>query len=356
MKARTLWMFNAKTDLLMFALPVLVAVAVVLFANLLGLNGPELPLWFWLAAAVFLDSAHVYGMLFRVYFDPQERQRRPLLYFGAPIVVLLFGAATMSVSLATFWRALTYVAIYHFIKQQVGWLAIYHRKEKSLSARGRLVDKAAILLSMLWPIAYWHTAPAREWVWFARGELVSVPALIEPCLRSACFGALVIYVCQALRHGQDALPLGKHLLVIATFVCWGTGLVWTNADAVFTATNSALHSIPYLVLIYHYGRQQAFSGRTERLWRCFRYGPPVMLLVLMGFGLCEDLLWDRLVWHQRAALFGSAPELTEFAKKSWVVLLCAPQYLHFYLDAFVWKGASNPTIRSLLGSTKPAVV
>jgi hypothetical protein len=81
-----------------------------------------------------------------------------------------------------------------------------------------------------------------------------------------------------------------------------------------------------------------------------RAGLPVFLLFLTALAFGEELLWDRLVWHDRPLLFGEsgivlAPDLLALV----VPLLALPQATHYLLDAFVWKPSRDPALLARLG-------
>ena len=54
----------------------------------------------------------------------------------------------------------------------------------------------------------------------------------------------------------------------------------------------------------------------------------------------EEVLWDRLVWHDRPLLLGGdldEPLLGPFARALVVPLLALPQATHYALDAVLWR-------------------
>jgi hypothetical protein len=65
----------------------------------------------------------------------------------------------------------------------------------------------------------------------------------------------------------------------------------------------------------------------------------------------EEALWDLLVWHERAPLFGDAGLTLSRGLLTVVVpLLAVPQATHYALDGFIWRsGPSNPTLLHDLG-------
>ena len=58
-------------------------------------------------------------------------------------------------------------------------------------------------------------------------------------------------------RSTGTLNAGKCLLLFATAAAWGTGIILFNGDLPFTLINILSHGIPYMALIWLYGRNQA---------------------------------------------------------------------------------------------------
>jgi hypothetical protein len=76
-----------------------------------------------------------------------------------------------------------------------------------------------------------------------------------------------------------------------------------------------------------------------------RRGVVVFVALVVGLAFVEELLWDRLVWHERAWLFGEGSPLAAVALSLVVPLLALPQATHYVLDGFVWRAKQNPELR-----------
>jgi spermidine synthase len=127
MDASRRWLHSPSFDLTWFAgAPLLAAIAVLLVP---ALRAPETPLWGWVVFVVFIDVGHVYASLYRTYLDPEEFQRRRGLYVGVPAACWAIGALLYGLSAMTFWRTLAYLAVFHFVRQQYGFMRAYSRFE-----------------------------------------------------------------------------------------------------------------------------------------------------------------------------------------------------------------------------------
>ncbi|WP_437926964.1 hypothetical protein WMF37_49370 [Sorangium sp. So ce291] len=307
--------------------------------------GGALPAWGFLLFVVGVDVAHVHTTLFRTYLDPEELRRHPALYAAVPLACYAAGVALHLASELTFWRALAYVAVVHFVRQQVGWVAIYRALAGERSRVDRLLDDALLYAATGWPLLHWHAHPPRAFQWFVDGDFVSAPwlaAAVGPL--GAVYAALAVaYVARALERARVArapLNLGKHVVVATTAATWYVGIVATDSDFQFTVTNVIVHGVPYMALVFAYARERAAEAPRSLVARLLAGGLLTFLGLALALAFAEEMLWDRLVWHDRPELFGGAagePLLGPRARALLVPLLALPQATHYLLDAVVWR-------------------
>lgn len=338
-------MWGGGVDVAVFGGSAALSLALAVLAPALG-GGGALPTWAWLLFVVAVDVAHVHATLFRTYFDGEELRRRRALYVGAPLACYALGVALHLVSELTFWRALAYVAVIHFIRQQVGWVAVYRALAGERGRLDRLLDDALVYAATAWPLLYWHANP-RAFHWFVEGDFVSAPGLARAALPlgGAVYAALAVaYVARASGRALRGAPpnLGKHLVVLTTAATWAVGIVFTNGDFEFTVTNVLGHGVPYLALVFMVARERAGEVPGSLTARLVAGGLLTFLGVALALAFAEEMLWDRLVWHDRPELFGGAgvddpPLLGPLARAFLVPLLAVPQATHYLLDAVLWR-------------------
>ncbi|WP_224242314.1 hypothetical protein [Hyalangium gracile] len=345
------WLFGRGVDLTVFAGVALVSVALVLAAPWLGAVG-DTPLWAWVLLVVCVDVAHVWSTVFRTYLDGEELSRRPALYIIAPLGAYVLGVLAHLVSAGLFWRLFAYVALLHFVRQQYGWVALYDRKAR-VSDFERRLDAAAIYAATLGPVVWWHAHLPRAFWWFVENDFISgLPAWVGTVALAVHGLVLVAWAgFQAARVVRgEGLQVGKVLLVLATWVTWFGGIVLAQDDFTFTVMNILLHGVPYFALLFRYARGRQAEGGYGPFSLLVRAGLPAFLLFLVALAWGEELLWDRLIWHDRPALFGDSglslpPDLLALV----VPLLALPQATHYLLDAFVWKPSRDPALLARLG-------
>jgi hypothetical protein len=341
------WLFSRAIDLAVFGGTALVSLALVLAGPLAGSASPE---WTWITGVLLVDVAHVWSTAFVVYLDPAEWRRRPALYAITPLAAFAAGVGLYAWGEAVFWRALAYLAVFHFIRQQYGWVMMYRARNGERDRAGRWLDGATVYAATLYPLIVWHTRLPRAFWWMKQDDFVAgLPGQAATVAGWIYAGLLVAYAARAI--GARPVAWGKHIVVAATAACWYVGIVATNSDYAFTVTNVFIHGVPYLVLVYLYARAAArepasHGGATARLLDRKR-GIVVFCATLWAIAYLEELIWDRAIWHDRSWLFGASVDIGR-AATLLVPLLAVPQLTHYVLDGFLWRRRANPRLGRLL--------
>jgi hypothetical protein len=342
-KSQGKWLFSAPIDLSAFLGSAALSFLALAVGSQFGwLDGEksDTPEWAWIVGVLLFDVAHVWSTIFRVYLDPVELQRRPGLYTFVPVVGLVLGIVLYSSGSTVFWRCLAYIAVFHFVRQQYGWVMLYRARCGERDRLGRWIDSAAIYLATIYPLVYWHANLPRRFWWFLYGDFVHLPQIAERVLGPIYWSALAIYFSRSFFRAvvlRESNP-GKDIVVATTALCWYVGIVAFNSDYAFTVTNVVIHAVPYLVLVYWYGWMRNVESQPS-----VRHGKTILIFLATVWILAfaEELLWDRFIWHERSWLFGLG-----WRAESWkwliVPLLALPQLTHYILDGFIWKRKANP--------------
>lgn len=338
--AARLWLFSPAIDLGAFLGSAIASLILLGAGAHFGLLNNDSPDWTWISAVLLIDVAHVWSTGFRVYFDPQEIRKRVWLYLLAPLFGYLIGVALYSESAILFWRVLAYIAVFHFVRQQRGWVALYRRKLNEKDDYGKWVDVAAIYLATIYPLVYWHANLPRNFEWFVRDDFGALPQIVEQIMFPVYVLTLGLYLLKSIYLWlfQRFYNPGKDIVVVTTAICWYLGIVAFNSDYAFTVTNVIIHGVPYFVLIYWYARERRETA--TRTYRLFSSNIIFFLSILWLLAYLEELFWHKSVWHnERAWLFGADWQLENF-KMYFVPLLALPQLTHYILDGFVWRRKS----------------
>lgn len=365
------WLFSRPTDLLVLGLPVW-ATWLVCFLVPASLLETEVPLWFWVVFILGIDVSHVWSTVFRTYFDKEEFTTHKRLLVLTPVICLAICFLAAAISTMLFWTLLAYMALYHFIKQQYGFMQLYRARYGFIDMKKRVSDKTIIYWSMLYPVLYWHLNTERNFSWFVEGDFFNFRTLLAELpfwsvqlhdqfmlFGNAVYFLLIGYwlVEELVLHARAHLkyPLGKIIWVLTTAGNWYLGIVHFNSDFAFSLTNVVAHGIPYLALIFFYvERKKQVKGMGFNM---LRTGLNVswMLMFVLVLALGEEYLWDMWIYRENQSFFESFIRYPMGALQHPLVqafglaILSLPQVTHYVLDGFIWKAnQNNPYVRKTL--------
>jgi hypothetical protein len=329
---RKAWLHSPGLDSLLILAPPFAAVAFVWLGRGVFDGTSGVPPWAWIAFVLCIDVAHVYGTLFRTYLDP-ARSGRALLTL-VPVACWLVGVALYAADAGFFWSALAYLAVFHFIRQQYGFLRLYSRHEPRGSRTGRGIDHAMIYLATGYPILDWHARLPRNFHWFVEGDFrAGLPrgAATAAGALYAVVGALYLLKEARVAWRTRRVNLPKQAVVLGTALSWYVGIVLLNGDMAFTIINVVSHGLPYVALVWIVDRRR----------RAMPFFLPIFLATLLALAFFEEGLWDGLLWREHPGIFGlfaGLPRIGDPATLAWLVpLLALPQSTHYVLDGFIWR-------------------
>lgn len=332
------WIHKAKTDLAFIIGPsFFVLVWIFLFQDYITEIENEYSFYTWLFLIVFIDVAHVYATLFKTYFvaDEFQKQRKRLIIL--PIICFLVGIVLFSFGSLVFWSFLAYVAVFHFIRQQYGFMRLYARKEAKTKI-SVWIDNLTIYASTGYPMLYWFFSSKRKFNWFVEDEFFKFQneSILE-LLFWAYVGIMFLYVIytafQSIKNQFFNIP--KNSIILGTALSWYFGIVYFNDDLIFTLLNVVSHGIPYMALVYF----REIDGKSEKELGNLSYlkqyqGILIYIGILLLIAFSEEFLWEFFVWNENITS-------SRFDFSAWqiflVPLLSVPQFTHYLLDGFIWK-------------------
>ncbi|MFB6456617.1 hypothetical protein ACE38W_15200 [Chitinophaga sp. Hz27] len=341
------WVYAAWLDGIFILSPPFVALLIIAFnpAMFSGANATVNTAW-WLVLVILIDVAHVYATVYRTYFDTAAVKANRLLFYGMPALAYVGGVALYCCGPGVFWRVLAYLAVFHFIRQQYGFLRIYVRKD--LQARWmQKIDTIAIYAATVYPLLYWHLKGPRNFDWFMKNDFYYFHH--ESWLKTLTIAyliVLIVYACKEIMLfvATKQINIPKQLLVLGTISSWYFGIVYFNGDLAFTLLNVVSHGIPYMALVWAYGRKRYYapSQRSGFLSLVFsNYGILLFIGIIALFAYVEEGFWDSWMWQEHGSLFTLFSEMQPL-ESNWAIillvpLLAMPQFTHYLLDGFIWK-------------------
>lgn len=344
------WINSPGQDLIFIISPAFLITFLVLAFPSFFVSASQLPLWLWAMLIIGIDVAHVYATLFRTYWRPKSIRVNKHLLLWVPFCCWVIGIILYAIDGMLFWRGLTYLAVFHFIRQQYGFMAIYSRKNSEPFKTWGWLDTAIIYLATIYPLVYWHAHLPRNFNWFIEGDFIPGLSL------SICFALGIVYLglgllyCAkesvlSLRHHQFNVP--KNLLILGTAISWYVGIIQLNADMAFTATNVISHGIPYMALVWFQNkrlfRDQNLGNGRRILNKALSLEISVLgfIFILLLLAWLEEGLWDGFIWREHLALFTPFTHLPYHLSTwtlTWLVpFLAMPQAAHYVFDGFIWR-------------------
>jgi hypothetical protein len=342
------WIKSRLVDGVFILSPPFIALLIVALFPAQFKNSGLMPVQYWVVLIVMIDVAHVYSTLYRTYFNPVSFKQQRHLLLAIPLFCYMGGVMLYVGGGIYFWRALAYLAVFHFIRQQYGFMRIYSRQEKQ-GWIFRYIDNAAIYIATIYPLLYWHfTGYKKNFNWFVDGDFVlfHFDHILVVC-KAVYLLTILLYFFKEIWVfiTTKQFNIAKNVLVFGTFLSWYFGIIYYNGDMAFTTLNVVSHGIPYMALVWIY-EQKKFTGsakpKTTFLKITFsRYGVLSFVGLLILFAYFEEGLWDGLVWKEHASVFkpfATLPTINSDMLLALIVpLLALPQSTHYVLDGFIWK-------------------
>lgn len=331
------WINNAKTDSVFILSPQFFVLGIVFFCqDFLRETEDNHSFFTWLLLIVFIDVAHVYATLFKTYFVKEEFEKRkriliflPLLCFGLGFVLFLFGAKV-------FWSVLAYVAVFHFIRQQYGFMRLYSRKEIKTKS-SIILDNLFIYTATVYPMIFWFMSSPRKFTWFVENEFLSYQnSQLLQVFTWIYYLIVAFYIFRTIYNSVKTkyFNIPKNTIIVGTFLSWYFGIVYFNNDLIFTLLNVVSHGIPYMALIYFNQKDSNHSFQIPKLSSFI--GILTYVVILLLFAFTEEYLWEILVWNEHFNFSQGFEYLIQW-QIILVPLLTVPQFTHYVLDGYIWK-------------------
>lgn len=332
------WIHKAKTDLIFIIGPSFFVLAIIfLFQDYITEIETKYSFYTWLFLIVFIDVAHVYATLFKTYFVADEFKKNKKRLLLLPAICFVIGLMLFSFGSLVFWSFLAYVAVFHFIRQQYGFMRLYTRYEEK-NKISVLSDNLAIYASTGYPMLHWFFSPERKFNWFVENEFFRFQSAFVLQMLFWIYILIIIgYVVYTIYKStiSKLFNVPKNAIILGTALSWYFGIVYFNDDLIFTLLNVVSHGIPYMALVYFREIENKPSGVTGVFSFLKSYNTIfIYILILVVIAFTEEFLWEILVWNENISL-------TTFDFSSWqfliVPLLTVPQFTHYLLDGFIWK-------------------
>jgi hypothetical protein len=245
---------------------------------------------------------------------------------------------------------LAYVAVFHFIKQQVGFILLYDKTTENINSLKFISKKIDTLLTWIitgFPFLYWMmNYESISLNWFIPWEYIFISRLVpqtELIWIIYIISILIYIIFQILLifRWVKVNPI-KYLYILWTAYIWFNGMVVYNSIIVFGFWNILLHGLNYYGIIIGSTYQNRNYGKLiqtmKNFWIVFLSITIISSLLLLGY--IEEFFWDQFVWREKTIIF------SDFFYNIWydqtiltiiVSILWSIQLTHYILDRYIWR-------------------
>ncbi len=340
------WIQSPVFDLIWIIAPLFIPVlCVLLYSDYFNAMSTHINSVYWVVLILCIDVSHVYSTVFRTYFNADMFQKRSALLVWTPFIVFLIAVLLYTLSDLLFWRCLAYLAVFHFIRQQYGFMRIYSRGESS-PLWIQQFHKSAIYLFTGIPILIWHLTGPKNFNWFIDADFIYFEHyFLAIVLKYVFIGLMLAYFVSEIFLFQRLKIINgpRLLLMTGTAFSWYIGIVMYNGDLIFTFLNVVAHGIPYMALVWIMERNKAKQSSVNSFYKIIfsNYGVLIFFGIILLFGFVEEGLWDTLVWHEQRPIFSWLHSFYVSLSDKYLAivipLLSLPQIVHYILDGFIWR-------------------
>lgn len=340
---RTDWVFSPREDAaVMLGVPLLCGAVLLAVCRLFAVD------WYddndSVSFFVFVlgDHTHLYVSFAISFGFADEYRRRRTFYRLTPVVIAALLLAINAWSKHAFLTVFATYSIYHFVRQELGWMVIAAKKGGTPSGRDLRVDKLALYGVTVLP-ALLYMADSDEPGWFIDGDFPDLPWQLTMPLFGLWLFVLVAYPAWfvARRVATGRRNTGKLFVWAKNALLWGLTFIFLYENIIWgVAVLTVSHAAPYIYLGYKFGRFKLHRTRPDasaddvlRVIKWF-YAAAVTLALLHylvevypEYFFVEVAGIDPLAFAQRYLVKPLFASLTLF---------------HFVIDGFFWQRRHNP--------------
>jgi hypothetical protein len=341
------YLYKPWVDILfIIAPPFLCWICVLLFQNTFTVND-NLGQWWWLILVLGVDVTHVYTTLYKTYFNKQNFEQHKKVFTIIPFLCFIAAFLLYAMGTTIFWTTLAYIAVFHFIRQQYGFMRLYSRNEEKNNLH--IIDTIAIYSATIYPIIYWHLKGPFNFEWFVPNDFMFFKSNLLHQVSLFLYNlVLIIWIIKecCFFYKNKYVNILKTGVIVGTYIAWYYGIVYYEADLTFTLFNVVCHGIPYMALVWIDQIKSQSNNKptiTQKIQKLVFQKKHILLFIAIPLVLafCEEFLWNSFVWQEKKIFFeiGNIFQFMNTAevKQLLVPLLILPQLTHYVIDGFIWK-------------------
>jgi len=328
--------FGAGLDFVSFlAIPLAVAILLTM------VFGPALTAVTSAILFVCFDLFHVYVGIGTAWVFPDQWTNRRLFYFGFPALCFAAYSGLFALSPGLFAMIYAYASIFHFSRQQIGWMRATGRRGLFFSSWESTLNDLAIYSATFGFVAY-RVFDRPGATWFVEGDLGFLSFLPSKGILAFALVVNAAYLVWqtiiAIKHKY--VNVSKNLVWFTTFLVWGVSFVMFKAVTVGAVALIVVHhASPFVVLSFFYVRHRRQEGHRS-------YFGPFAFLAVAGAAL--------MLSSMEQAVSAEWSFLSYFSNLRFIEpFLAMIATYHYAIDSFFWRQSYNPGCLSFFKKETP---
>lgn len=329
------WVFSQQEDLWVFIGPLILAYSLLAIMHFTGMSifadGPD---FFYYYVALFVDGSHGITTFVRLSQKQDISKEQKIFFFLLPAIIWLLILSLIQMQFSYIEIMISYFAIYHFIKQQYGWLRITSVKTQSLTQTEEFLDKMMIYNVTLFPIFYWSFIKT-NFGWYGPNDIIKFydHAWMKPVLIIIHITLSLIYLyfqVHANKH-RTHTPWGKYLIIAVTWVAWVIPIVILESHIAKVLCFAIPHGLQYYYI--NFKVQSQSNNKTQTSPR--QSLVPYLLRFYLAFVFIELLIMS--VDKKMIEFLSLHYTVYQQSGSSFLALVSVFQIWHFIADGYIWK-------------------
>lgn len=343
------WLSSWYIDLTAFHIIPLISSAFFLIFFNLGYKVKDETFFIMIAWLGVVDWAHFASLWPRIFSNPVETsldKKKYVSFFF--LIVLAYIILCLFVSERSFILVLiAYMAIFHVIRQQYGFVRIYSRTDARKTKVEDYFERSLVYLGMITPLIFWHfhnTNP--EGVWFRelfKHEFFLTAFYVSVCLLSVALTGYIYFEVKRTRQ-NNYFNIAKNLTIFSTLVGWGIVSFLPQNSLVLAFTVQLHHNLSYVALVWIIGNRDLRLSQKKGGWSF--YTMRGLFIYMIGIAILGQVIFTLYIelnsqTSSHNVLFGS---LLNFIPKGEGAfedlgrgLFFATQIHHFIVDRYLWR-------------------
>lgn len=279
-------------------------------------------------ALQFFDSGHVYTTLFRTYFRSSVWTKEPFKYIVLPLVIFAGSFFLTYFPFIYMLYLVTYLAIFHYYRQHIGFLRWYQKLNKRRDVVGEYFFNALIFISFI--------------VFHFRSDVLQIIPLEFRFLNYSdpgvvFFGVLlyvIVFILWIFREIMLAkkvpFELNRCAYIMGISLLYGYCFMGSSNLAEFYIPQGVTHGLAYMAII-------VFSKKKLDLYEGKKFNLIISIFLVAMVALLGHHSQDAMDQFTGEDSVG----VSFMAQSVWIKIVVAwtytPVIYHYVIDGFIWK-------------------